>query len=266
MGRTLCRAHGQMHSRRKNDCGRAVVQNGEIVSIIEIGQCKTYAGSAGASAPAIYVIDSPEHPFDVKATVAHHNATVTSIPVRNWNDSLTPWPAAGLYREEPAFGGKASATLDEIVNRVIPRLEERDGRSPASRALCGYSLGGLFSLYALTHSDAFAACACLSGSVWYEGWVEHLQELPLDLSGRFAYLSLGTKERKAARPILKTVQRRMETCATILEQRGCSVTYRTGPGNHMQFIPERFAAGLGALDEFLSGRKLRKDASMPDES
>ena len=212
---------------------------------------QVHIGAQGTSARVIYVIDSPEHPFDVEVLTRGRAATIVTIPVANWNDTLTPWPAAGIYRGEPDFGGHADETLADLLGEAIPAVEAAHGLTPAARAICGYSLGGLFSLYALTHADAFAACACLSGSVWYEGWVEHLRELPLDLTGRFAYLSLGTKERRAARPILKTVQGRMEECADILRARGCKVEYRTGPGNHLQHIPERLDAGLTALDAFL---------------
>jgi predicted alpha/beta superfamily hydrolase len=220
---------------------------------IDCTATRVYPGSRGPDAPVIYVIDSPDHPFDLGlATRQRHVATVVTVPVARWNDTLTPWPAAGLYRGEPAFGGDAAATLAALVDEALPAIEAGAGLSPATRALCGYSLGGLFALYALTHSSAFTACACLSGSVWYEGWVEHLRELDLDLSGRFAYLSLGTKERRAARPLLKTVQDRMEACAAILRERGCQVTYRTGPGNHLQHVPERLDAGLAALDGYLA--------------
>ena len=212
---------------------------------------KVGIGAGGPSAPIIYVIDSPEHPFDLGSITQERWTTIVSVPVRNWNDALTPWPAPGLYREESDFGGHAQETLTELLDDVLPSIEQRAGLSPTRRAICGYSLGGLFALYSLTHSDSFAACACLSGSVWFEGWVEHLRELSLDITGHLAYLSIGTKERKAPRPILKTVQDRMEQCASILRERGCSVEYRTGPGNHMQHIPERFGAGLNALDRFL---------------
>ena len=212
---------------------------------------QVHVGTQGMSAPVIYVVDSPEHPFDLVPVARGRQATLVSIPVANWNDALTPWPAAGIYRGESDFGGHADETLAELLDS-IPTIEAESGLSPTTRAICGYSLGGLFSLYALIHADAFAACACLSGSVWYEGWVEHLRELPLDLTGHYAYLSLGPKERRAARPILKTVQDRMEVCADILRARGCEVAYRTGPGNHLQHIPERFDAGLTALDAFLT--------------
>lgn len=220
--------------------------------IIDMTGIKVVPSAGGTSVPVIYVVDSPEHPLAEGLLEQGRTATLVTIPVAHWNDALTPWPAPGLYREEPDFGGHAERTLSELVTSVIPAVEAREGLSPTARAICGYSLGGLFALYALTHCDAFAACACLSGSVWYEGWVEHLRELPLNLAGRFVYLSLGTKERKAARPLLKTVQDRMEECARILQERGATVEYRTGPGKHMQHVPERFDAGLTALEGYLS--------------
>ena len=222
--------------------------------IPDASDTRVFLGEGGANAPVMYVVDSPEHPFNVAPLACGRRATLASVPVASWNDALTPWPAPGIYREEAPFGGQAAQTLASLVEEAIPAIEAQAELAPTTRAICGYSLGGLFALYALTHCDDFAACACLSGSVWYEGWVEHLQELPLDLTGRFAYFSIGTKERKAARPILKTVQDRMEQCVAILRERGCEVEYRTGPGNHMQRVNERLGAGLDALDAFVAPR------------
>lgn len=214
--------------------------------------CTVHMGSLGHSSPVVYLIDSPEHPFDVSSLADGRPCTLVTIPVRDWGDALTPWPAAGLYREEPDFGGHASATLSELLEKTIPSLEDTWGLSPSARAICGYSLGGLFSLYAFTHCDAFVACGCLSGSVWYEGWVDYLRKRELDVAGRFAFLSVGTKEKRGGNPLMRTVQRCMEACTDILRDHGCEVQYVTGPGNHLQFISERFDAGLSALDGFLT--------------
>lgn len=209
-------------------------------------------GALGPDAPAIFVVDAPEHPLSLQVPSERYGATLVRVGIRNWNDALTPWPATGLYRGNPDFGGEASVTLAELVDQAIPTVEKDAGLAPRSRAICGYSLGGLFALFTLVHSDVFCACGCLSGSVWYDGWVEHLRACGCDLAGRYAFLSLGTKEKRAARPILKGVQDCMETCASILRGCGCEVTYRLGPGNHMQHVAERFDAGLSALDGFLS--------------
>ena len=222
------------------------------MTCIDIAACTVHPGREGVEAPVIYVIDSPEHPFDMTSFAQERVSTIVTVPVRQWNDALTPWPAAGLYRGEPDFGGHADVTLAKLTSDVLPAIEREARLSPTHRAICGYSLGGLFSLYALTHTDVFVACGCLSGSVWYEGWVEHLRALDIDLAGRYAFLSLGTKERRAARPLLKTVQDCMEACSGILREHGAEVEFCLGPGNHLQHIPERLGAGFDALDVFLS--------------
>ena len=224
----------------------------ETISYVDAKHRTVFRGTGGTSAPVVYVVDAAEHPFDIGGLVRGRACTVVKLPFRVWNDSLTPWPAPGLYRGEPDFGGQAALTLAELNERVIPEIESAEGLAPSARALCGYSLGGLFSLFAFTHSDAFAACACLSGSVWYEGWVDHLRELEFDGAGRFAFLSIGTKEKHAAPKILHHVQSDMEECATILRTRGCQAEFALGPGNHMSFVEERFEAGLCALEAFLT--------------
>jgi len=221
------------------------------MSFIDITARQVLLNRGEKTAPVIYLIDSPEHPFGSEQFSGYFCSIVT-VPVRQWNDSLTPWPAKRIYREEQDFTGQAMSTLRELTGETIPAIETAEGIIPARRAICGYSLAGLFSLYALTHCDEFAACACVSGSLWYEGWVEHLRTLDLNLRGRFAYLSIGTKEKRGGTPLMRTVQDNMEDCADILRGRGCSVRYVTGPGNHLQFVSERLASGLSALDGFLS--------------
>lgn len=209
------------------------------------------AEAAEASAPLVYVIDAPEHPFDAAPLERPRAATVVVVPLSHWNDLLTPWPASALYRGEEDFGGHAAETLDELCC-LMHRFEAQTHRTPRARALCGYSLGGLFALYGLVEAPRmFDACACVSGSVWYEGWVEHLRSLDLDLTRHAAFLSVGSKERRAAPPLLKTVQDNMEATARLLEERGAHVHAEVGPGNHFQHVSERLDAGLTFLDTSL---------------
>ncbi len=167
----------------------------------------------------IYVIDSPEHPLDVATAAEGLRSRVVSVPVADWGDALTPWPAPAL----------------------------RSGEN-GSHAVCGYSLGGLFALYAFAREPRFAACACLSGSVWYEGWVDWLRANAPDCAGRYAYFSVGKKEKRAGLPF-RHVEEDLAACAEILRGRGCAVDVTLGPGSHMQYVTERLAAGLTALDD-----------------
>ena len=207
-------------------------------------------GTGGSQAPVIYVVDAPDHPFGAQAFEGGRTGSVIRVPVRTWQDACTPWPAEALYRGSEPFGGKAAETLVELRD-ALPALEARWGIAPDRRAVCGYSLGGLFALHAFLHDPTWSACGCLSGSLWYEGWTEWMCESTPDLRGRYAYLSLGSKERRAARPLLKTVQERTEACVELLRDAGCAVDYRVVPGNHLSHVDERVSDGLAALDAWL---------------
>lgn len=219
---------------------------------VDVDRAEVIPGTGGAATPVIYVIDLPEHPFDVVGAARGLAANVMRVPVRDWDDSLTPWSAPGLREGEKDFGGRAAETLAELTREAISALEERNGLTPARRAICGYSLGGLFSLYAFAQDVRFAACACLSGSLWYPGWIDRLREQDFPGAGRYAYFSLGKKECKAGPRIMRSVQDNTEACAQICRECGCAVDYVLGPGNHMQHHTERLAAGLAALDAFLT--------------
>lgn len=214
-----------------------------------------YPGAANdaesSNAPVIYVIDEFEHPVESSVLSEQRQATVIALPVRDWNDSLTPWPAPRIYRESEDFGGHAAVTLDELL-RAIPAIEQAEHLTPCSRAICGYSLAGLFALYAFVSLEEFSACACLSGSVWYEGWVDHLRALDFDATGRFAYFTVGNKERKSRNRIFRSVEDDMAACADTVRAKGGTADFLVCPGDHLHHIPERCSAGLRALDDFLA--------------
>lgn len=219
---------------------------------IDANSRTVFTGTGGASSPIIYVINLPESPFDLAPIANRRASSIVTVAINNWGDSLTPWPAKALYREEPDFKGEAPETLAELIDEAIPAIEQTEGLTPTRRALCGYSLGGLFALYALTHASAFNACACLSGSVWYEGWVDHLRSLEFDAAGQFAFLSIGSKEKHAGPKPLHGVQDNMAECAAILREHGCETVFEVGPGGHLSLQRERFDAGITALDHFLA--------------
>lgn len=226
------------------------------MSFVDETDVRLLAGSGGSGAPVIYAIDLPEHPFPWDEAARGLSANVVVVPVPCWDDALTPWPAAGL-RAGQRFGGRADKTLEELQG-AAPRMERRLGLAPSARAICGYSLGGLFSLYAFARDACLSASGCVSGSVWYPGWVAWLRDgsagcaCGRDAAGgaareRFAYLSVGSKEKRG--PVaFREVESDMEACADILRERGCEALFEVGPGNHMQHHKKRLARALAAID------------------
>jgi len=76
------------------------------------------------------------------------------------------------------------------------RAEYPAASDAAHCAIAGYSLGGLFALWALTQSRVFGAAASLSGSLWYDGWEAYRDGVTLPSDAR-VYLSLGRSEERA---------------------------------------------------------------------
>ena len=210
-----------------------------------------YFGSAGTSAPCIYLIDSPEHPTSLDELAHSLHSNVVTVPVADWGSSLTPWPAEALYRGEAPYEGKAQETLAWLLGEAMPASEREAGLTPERRAIAGYSLAGLFSLYAFLHEPSFAAAGCLSGSLWYEGWLEHVESLKIPAAGRYAFFSLGSKERRGSRPQVKRVQENTERTCALLAGQGLRTDFVLNPGGHLTAINQRTYAGLQALDAFL---------------
>ena len=107
---------------------------------------------------------------------------------------FTPWPAPGV-REGEAFTGEAGDYLGFLTERALPLLE-RDfcaAAQPQRRGILGYSLGGLFALWAQRQGEVFRLAGSLSGSLWYPGWLGYMEQHP-PRPGACVYLSLGDRE------------------------------------------------------------------------
>ena len=93
---------------------------------VEITSRKTFPGTGGANTPVIYVVDMPEHPFDIDEVATARTCTIVKVSEREWNDSLTPWRAPGLYRGNADFKGEADITLSELIGEAIPAIERME--------------------------------------------------------------------------------------------------------------------------------------------
>jgi predicted alpha/beta superfamily hydrolase len=109
--------------------------------------------------------------------------------VFDWATDLTPWPDPKIDRN-PEVGRHAEETLAFVTNTLLPALTDRFGPVPV--ILGGYSLGGLFALWASMHTDRFAAVAAASPSLWIRDWLPYAQGHPVLASA--VYLSLGDRE------------------------------------------------------------------------
>ncbi|QSI03354.1 esterase [Treponema ruminis] len=161
-----------------------------------------------------------------------------AFPLQNWNDELSPWPAPPVYGNEP-FGGKGEETLAYMTGSLLPWVKQRQGDVPVG--VGGYSLAGLFALWAATRTSAFASVVAASPSVWFPGWADYEREH--HILARRVYLSLGLKEEKTRNVVMRQVGDRIRFLEQELRGRGVDVTLQWNPGGHFMPSDERCAKG-----------------------
>lgn len=163
--------------------------------------------------------------------------------VEDWNDELSPWPAPAVFGKQ-GFGGHAPATLHFVTAELLPALEQRFPAASRRRIVGGYSLAGLFALWAACETEAFDAVAAASPSVWYPGWLDYAREHPIQAG--HVYLSLGDAEERARNPVLARVGDAIRELHGMLAA-SVDCTLEWNPGNHFRDAPLRTAKGFAAM-------------------
>ena len=170
--------------------------------------------------------------------------SLAAIGGLDWDGELSPWPAPSVGKGFPAFAGKADLYLRSLVEEILPALEASLPHPPACRILAGYSLAGLFALYALYRTDRFARAVSASGSLWYPGFCDFVERHSPCRPPDKLYFSLGDREAKAKNPVLQTVQSSMERVFDWYRRLGVPTVFELNPGNHFQDTVLRTARGI----------------------
>ena len=160
-----------------------------------------------------------------------------------WQKDMCPWDSPALLKKEKDFIGGADEYLSLLEKEIIPKAVEILGEEPCYYALAGYSLAGLFALYAGYRSALFARIASVSGSLWYPGFVSFAKEEMLSKVERL-YLSLGTEEAKTKHAVLSTIERKTRELVEHYQSSGYCVNFELNPGNHFCEVEQRIEKGI----------------------
>lgn len=232
--------------------------------------------SSVAGAPIVYLLGdvADNSPVQVPEGVG-----LVNVGVDLWEENFSPWCAPRVFAKGPNFGDGAQKTLDTLINHVIPWTESELTDPPTYRVLVGYSLAGLFSLWAgVSHlvahecqlDDAsskpgpssqpgapyvdasvatFQRIGAVSGSFWFPGLLDYVdQQLRGGVVGlTHAYLSLGDREARTPNPQIMHVRENAELLASKLENAGITSTFELNRGNHFQNVEGRMQKALDWL-------------------
>ena len=161
-----------------------------------------------------------------------HSFLFAAVPVKSWNDELSPWKSPAVWGKD-SFGGKAADTLRFLTEQVIPALKQQFALPENVRIILGgYSLAGLFALWASTQTNLFYGVAAASPSVWFPGWMEFEQQHPIQ--AQHIYLSLGDKEELTKNAVMAAVGDNIRTLHSRLAERGADCTLEWNSGGHFK--------------------------------
>ena len=170
--------------------------------------------------------------------------TLVTVSDLAWSHDMAPWDSPAAFKNGESFTGGANDYLRLLVKEIIPRAERELAGPLAWRGIAGYSLAGLFALYAIYRTDVFSRVGCMSGSLWFPGFKEYIFSHEPKRRPACIYFSLGDKEAKTRNPILKTVQENTEEIRAFYQSKGIDTVFQLNSGNHFVQGSERTVAGI----------------------
>lgn len=171
------------------------------------------------------------------------HAAVVSVGVPDWNRDLSPWKAARVFKKGDDFAGGAAEYLRELIVTVA-EAEKTFGFAPEFRGIAGYSLAGLFAVWAMYHTDVFDRAASMSGSLWFDGFVEFMEEHRPWKVPEKVYLSVGEREKLTKNARMAEVEACTMRTAEVFRGYGTEVRVELNPGGHFDEVSGRIERGL----------------------
>ena len=145
-----------------------------------------------------------------------------AVKVEDWNDELSPWNAPAVFGNE-GFGNGAEDTLAEILTLCSDKSK--------NYYIGGYSLAGLFALWAAFQTEKFSGVAAASPSVWFPDFVGYMKENKIKCDA--VYLSLGDREEYTRNQTMAAVGDNIRALHTALTRRGTACTLESVSYTHL---------------------------------
>lgn len=165
----------------------------------------------------------------------------------DWNHDMSPWYMPSIYSKEKSFSGGADEYLKLLIDKILPRAKELMDGEPKFTGIAGYSLAGLFAVYAMYKTDVFDRVACMSGSLWFHDFIEYCKRNEYKRWTDKIYFSLGDKEANTRNPVLKTVEYNTRELSEYFKNLGSEVIFKLNKGNHFTDTVLRSAKGIKAI-------------------
>lgn len=151
----------------------------------------------------------------------------------DWNYCMTPWK---YHDKNMGKTGGGEEFLSWFISEIYDEKYQR-------QYIGGYSLGGLFALFAACEKELFDGVMSVSGSLWYPGALEYFNEKSIGKRIGKIYMSLGDKESLTKNVEREKVGFNTEKLAEVFG-RTKEVFFEYNRGGHFTDISERIAKSI----------------------
>lgn len=198
--------------------------------------------SLEATVPGIYLntfSDEGQKVYEAAQPTGCPPFTLVAISNLDWNHDMVPWDSPPAFKHaEPCTGG-ADDYLRVLTEEIIPAAEKEIKGVPHWRGIAGYSLAGLFALYAIYQTDLFSHVGSMSGSLWFPGIKEYIFSHEPKRWPDYMYFSLGDKESKTQNPVLRSVRQNTEEIYAFCQSKGLDTGFQLNQGNYYNHAVDR---------------------------
>lgn len=151
----------------------------------------------------------------------------------DWNYCMTPWK---YQNKNMGKTGGGEEFLSWFASEIYDEKYQR-------QYIGGYSLGGLFALFAACEKELFDGVMSVSGSLWYPGALEYFNEKSIGKRIGKIYMSLGDKEALTKNAEREKVGFNTEKLAEVFGKTK-EVFFEYNRGGHFTDISERIAKSI----------------------
>ncbi len=201
---------------------------------IGIDKLTCICSTAGSKNKIAYIL----YPMDMLAdwieqAAEKYDVTIVVVTGMDWQNVFSPWASKGVPKGTPDFKGESPDFLKLLQQKVIPAVETTVGvRSDIERTLVGVSMSGLFALWQWLVCDTFQNIASLSGSFWYEGFLDWMKSRVIPSKSGSAFFLLGDKESQSKTKAFDIVGQNTQEIISLLRAHGIHTEFESVPGNH----------------------------------
>ena len=180
--------------------------------------------------------------------VEKYGVTIVQLTGMDWESVFSPWPVSGVPKDSADFKGESPQFLKFLQDTVIPRLEKELGITPGTqRDLIGVSMSGLFALWQWMVCDTFTSIISLSGSFWYSGFIEWIENIKIPSKTGKAFFLLGEKEPHASIPEFRSVGDNTLAIIDLLRKANIDCSFQWVRGDHFSDPIQRLDKAFTAV-------------------